>query len=591
MDRRPEIGMDSYDRLFPSQDTLPKGGYGNLIALPLQKKPRSFQNSVFIDHDFNPYPDQWDYLSSIKKLTYQEIETITHDFNLQDNIVEINHNNDDEAPWDLPPSKKRKKQTLKEPLPEQITIVLNNQIYIEKETTPPVLRNRLIGLASFQNPEFYRAEAMRRSTYNIPRILYCYETFEKHIGIPIGCLDNVVECIESLDIKLTIKDERFAGKPIHIGFLGTLREDQEKASKALLAYDMGILHASTAFGKTIVGIDIMVKRGVNTLILVHRKQLLEQWISRLTTFLDITPKMIGKMGSGVFKPSKIVDVAMIQSLNKKGVVNDIVGEYGHIIVDECHHLSARSFEIVVRQSKAKYITGLSATVKRKDGHEPIIFMNCGPVRYQVNDRLEAEKRSFLHKVMIRETGVDFPLELQNNDALPTINELYSFLSSHEYRNNLIVNDILAAINSSRFPLVLSERKSHIETLEALLIPHIEHLFVLTGSMTQKKRQMILEKLSTLTDNAPKLIIATGKLIGEGFDDARLDTLFLTMPVSWRGLLTQYAGRLHREHHMKKEVMIYDYADLNIPMLTKMYGKRVKGYKSIGYDVIEQEKSK
>ena len=358
---------------------------------------------------------------------------------------------DEILPWQEPPSRQVKETPIRGPLPETIELVLGNQIYIEKNVLPPALRNRLIRLAAFQNPEFYRAQAMRQPTYDKPRIIHCCEDFPKYIGLPRGCLEEVQELLHALNIETQLVDERFSGIPIDCQFIGMLRPDQEMAAEAMLNHDTGVLSATTAFGKTVIAIYLLAQRGVNTLILVHRRQLLDQWVARLKQFLDIDPKQIGQIGSGKHKPTKIIDIAIIQSLSKKGVVDDIVGEYGHLVVDECHHITARSFEIVARQCKAKYVTGLSATVIRKDGHHPIIFMNCGPVRYKVDPRKQALSRPFTHKVISCKTSFMLPPSIDTNER-PAIHEIYAALISDEERNNIIVEDVLQTVKAKRFPL-------------------------------------------------------------------------------------------------------------------------------------------
>ncbi len=445
------------------------------------------------------------------------------------------------------------------------------------------MRNRLIRVAAFQNPEFYKAQAMRFPTFGKPRIINCCEDFPKHIGIPRGCLEEIISLLESLKIKVRLIDERFHGKPIDVKFIGRLRPEQEKAAEAMLNSDTGVLSASTAFGKTVIAAYLIAKRGVNTLILVHRRQLLDQWVARLSSFLELDPKKIGQIGGGKRKPSGVIDVAIIQSLSRKGAVDDIVGEYGHLVVDECHHISARSFEIAIRQCKARYVTGLSATVIRKNGHHPIIFMNCGPVRYKVDDRKQADRRPFNHKVIVRSTNFQIPETLINKESL-MIHELYAALIVDEKRNQMIVEDVVKAVNEGRIPVVLTERREHLEKLKSLLSSRVENIFVMKGGMGKKQRKTLAEEMKAVDDE--RVILATGRYLGEGFDDPRLDTLFLTLPVSWKGTVAQYAGRLHRLHDMKTEVIIYDYADLNVPMLAKMYGRRVSGYKAIGYEINE-----
>jgi len=588
MAERPEMGFDSYDRFFPSQDTLPKGGFGNLIALPFQKRPRNRGNTVFVDGNFEPYSDQWAFLSSIKRVDNQQVLNVVAEAFEQGGILGVRYvstDEDDIDPWRIPPSGRITNDESLGPVPEKLDLVIGNQIYIDKGPLSPPLKNRLIRLAAFQNPDFYKAQAMRLPTYDKPRIIHCCEDFPNHIGLPRGCLEDALHLLGSLGIEARLVEERFAGKPLSTNFSGKLRPEQQLAAEALLEHDTGVLSASTAFGKTVVAAYLIAARAVNTLVLVHRKQLLDQWIARLRTFLDIPEEAVGAIGGGRRNATGTIDVAMIQSLSRKGVVDDIVADYGHLIVDECHHVSARSFEIVARQSKAKYVTGLSATVLRKDGHHPIIFMNCGPVRYKVDDRKQASVRSFGHKVIIKKTGFKIAPAVVDS-GYGAIHEIYSALMENEARNRSIVTDVLSAISNAHFPVILTERTQHLEKLYTLLKPEIENLIVMKGGMGKKQRKACIDALESLTDDTEKAILATGRYLGEGFDDSRLDTLFLTMPISWKGTLAQYAGRLHRDHDLKKEVTIYDYADIEVPMLSRMLERRKRGYRAIGYTIVE-----
>jgi superfamily II DNA or RNA helicase len=590
METRPEMGFNSYDRFFPSQDTLPRGGFGNLIALPLQKKPREKGNSLFVDENFLPYADQWSYLSAVQHMSCAEVQSVVDKAAYRGGVLGVRFvstDEDDISPWLYSPSGKKPEIKIVGPLPDRIDLVLANQIYVDKEGLPPALKNKLIRLAAFQNPEFYKAQAMRFPTFDKPRIVHCCEDFPKHIGLPRGCLEDVTELLHSLGIQTRIIDDRFVGERIKTEFVGTLRSEQRMAAEALLEHDTGVLAASTAFGKTVVAAYLIAKRSVNTLILVHLKELLYQWIDRLNAFLDVSIEDIGQIGGGKRKPTGIVDVATIQSLGRKGVVNDIVAKYGYLIVDECHHVSARSFEIVARQCKAKYVTGLSATVTRKDGHHPIIFMNCGPVRYKVDDKKQAAERPFVHKVVVRETNFKMPASFEA-DQYTAIHEIYKALLQSDERNQVIVTDVINAIKNNRFPVILTERVEHLETLKSLLEDKITNLIVMKGGMGKKQRQTALNALESLPDEAEKALLATGRYLGEGFDDQRLDTLFLTLPISWRGTLNQYAGRLHRIHKSKKEVAIYDYVDFNVPVLARMFDRRLKGYRSIGYKIQDEQ---
>lgn len=586
LERRPELGFDSYDRLFPSQDTMPKGGFGNLIALPLQRKPRERGNSVFVDSTFLPFTDQWAFLSSCKRLSRTEVDRVVEDAARRGRIMGVRMpvaEESDEEPWKTPPSRRMAVQPISGPLPEKLCVTLGNLVYIKREGLPPALRSRIIRLAAFQNPEFCRAQAMRVSTWDKPRVISCAEEYSKYIGLPRGCYEELLDLAQSLSIKVELTDERVRGCQINARFTGALRPEQEKAAHALLAHDTGVLAAATAFGKTVVAAHLIAERGVNTLVLVHRRQLLDQWVAQLGEFLDLGKHKIGVIGGGKHKPTGILDVAVIQSLGHKGTVDDLVGTYGHIVVDECHHVSASSFELVARQAKAMYVTGLSATVTRQDGHHPIVFMQCGPMRYHVSAKQGTAAHPFMHRVVFRETG--FKMKPREDRFEPTIHDVYDTLETDQHRNDLIFEDILTCIDKEkRSPIVITERREHLEMFARRLQPFIRNLVVFKGGMGKQQRQAICDQMAAIPDDEERLLLATGRYLGEGFDDARLDTLFLTMPVSWRGVLAQYAGRLHRLHYGKTEVRVYDYVDSGVSMLARMYRKRLRGYKAIGYEV-------
>lgn len=590
LERRPEIGLASYDRFFPNQDTLPKGGFGNLIALPLQKHPRERGHSVFVDEHWLPYPDQWAFLSVLGKIARSDAEGIASAAEHHGRVIAVRHpalaedDGDYNEPWNVPPSRERREPPLSGPLPERVQLVLGNEIYIAREGMPPALRNRLQRLAAFQNPEFYRTQAMRLSTFGKPRVISCAEDHPLHIGLPRGCLDELLRLLSELNIESVVRDERNPGRPLAVSFHGQLRHTQQLAADALAAHDTGVLAATTAFGKTVVAAWLIARRGVSTLILVHRLQLMEQWMERLSTFLGLSIRDIGRIGGGRSRPNGTLDVALIQSLVRKGVVNDRVGEYGQLVVDECHHLPAISFEQVARRAKARYLLGLSATVTRKDGHQPIVFMQCGPVRYRVNAKNEAAERPFTHAVWIRPTAFRTTTP-GNPDPRVQFRDLYAALIADQDRNRLIADDVTQAVREGRSPVVLTERIAHLEELAARLSTTVRHLIVLRGGMGRKPLQQARAQLVSIPENEERVVLATGGYVGEGFDDARLDTLFLTLPVSWRGTIAQYAGRLHRLHDSKREVRIYDYADLNTPMLARMFDRRCRGYEALGYSVL------
>ena len=589
MERRPEIGLASYDRLFPNQDTLPKGGFGNLIALPLQQGPRQHGNSLFLDEALTPWPDQWAFLAAVPRIPKTVIEALARDAEARGRVTGVRFalaedDADAPEPWNSPPSRRRRDPPITVQLPPEIELVLGDQIYLPKEALPAPLRNRLLRLAAFQNPEFYRAQAMRLSTYDKPRIVCGAEDLPGHIGLPRGCLDELLALLKQHKIKPLVRDERVTGHALPAHFTGTLRPEQEAAAAAMLAHDIGVLAATTAFGKTVLAAHLIATRGVNTLVLVHRQQLMEQWVERLSTFLDIPAKSIGRLGGGHKKLTGVLDVALIQSLVRKGVVDDRVADYGHVIVDECHHLSAHSFELVARRAKARYVLGLSATVTRKDGHHPIIFMQCGPVRHRVDAKQQAQARPFSHHVIVRPTGFR-NLTAPDPDRRIEYQNLCAELMRSERRNEMIRDEVLSALREGRAPLVLTERTEHVLALTELLRPQVPHLVILQGGMGRKALRETMAELAAIPENEPRVVIATGKFVGEGFDDPRLDTLFLTMPVSWRGIIAQYAGRLHRLHDGKREVRIHDYADLDVPMLSRMFDKRCAGYEAVGYTIL------
>ena len=572
--RTRQLKLESYDRLFPNQDTMPKGGFGNLIALPLQKEAREKGFSIFVDEALQPHPDQWVFLASVCPLSLTELESAIQRATGGGHPLDVSFiaEEDEREPW--------KRQALPKkiagPLPDKLTAVLANQLYFEKNQLPQSLMNRLIRLAAFQNPEFYKAQAMRFPVWDKARIIGCAENYPQHIALPRGCLDAAAKLLDENGVALELADERFSGEPLSLQFTGQLRHDQEKAVKAMMAYDTGVLCAPTAFGKTVTAAAIIARRGVNTLILVHRTELLKQWQERLHTFLNLEKGDLGTIGAGKRKPSGKIDIAVMQSLTRKGEINDLIEQYGHIVVDECHHISAVSFDSLLRRAKARYVLGLTATPIRRDGQHPIIFMQCGPIRHEAS-RPEGAPRLLTVIPRLLTT----PL---SSDPAMGIQDIFRQLADSIERSQRIVEDVLQAYRAGRSILVLTERTEHLDKLEMALSGQIENLFALHGRMPRKQRTTLLEALEALPSEAPRVLLATGRLIGEGFDHPPLDTLMLAMPVSWKGTLQQYAGRLHREHASKSDVLIYDYVDTGNTALERMWEKRQRGYRAMGYQI-------
>lgn len=567
LSNRYEIGMDSFDRLFPNQDTLPKGGFGNLIALPLQKGPRSQGNSIFVDEHFVPYENQWEYLEHVRKLNLDEVKKIIRISARQERAIQT----------------KRVDKHLIESSQLEMTIIERNGLYLNKNQITSQLMYEILSLSSLKNPEFFKAQAKRLNTYGIPRNINCHEETSNHIILPRGCKLALQKLLEDKGVPVKFDDQTQQGQTINVDFKGNLMPEQQIAVDKLLQYSTGILSATTGFGKTVVAASLIAQRKVNTLIIVHRKQLIEQWKDRLIAFLD-NEALIGQVGGGKVKQTYYIDIATIQSLNYRGEVKDDVTKYGQVIVDECHHISAVSFEKVMKKVEAKYVCGLTATPTRKDGLHPIMNMQLGEIRYKITAKSNAQIHSFDHYLYPRYTN--FKSKLPNETK--QIQAIYNEIVQDQARNRLIFDDVLQALNEGAAPLILTERVEHVKILEQMFKSFVKNLVVLTGGMRPKEQIEKLEALQSLKGDEERLIIATGKYIGEGFDHARLDTLFLAMPLSWKGTLQQYVGRLHRIHENKSVVKVFDYVDRKEPIFHTMFEKRLKAYQSMGYKLLNDK---
>ncbi|WP_416739110.1 TOTE conflict system archaeo-eukaryotic primase domain-containing protein [Pseudomonas sp. NFX71] len=572
-ERTRQLSLSSYDRLFPNQDTLPKGGFGNLIALPLQKRARAQHHSVFVDDALEPYADQWAFLANLERMGPEHIHpVITQAMGNRDPIGVAYVDEDEGAqPWKAPSPRSQK---LQGPMPATLSITLANLIYFEKAQLPQPLANQLIRLAAFQNPEFYKAQALRLSVWNKPRVIGCAQNFPQHIALPRGCWDAVQALLAQYQITPLVEDERFAGHPLDVSFLGTLRPDQETAVTAMQAHDTGILCAPTAFGKTVSAAALIARRRVNTLVLVHRTELLRQWQERLQAFLGVGKEVVGTLGGGKPKLTGQIDIAVMQSLSRQGEISDLVKNYGQIIIDECHHLSAVSFEALLRSSPARYVLGLTATPIRRDGQQPIIFMQCGPIRHTA-----ARPASAPHDLSVSPRLLSGPLLVPEGAG---IQEVFRRLADDAQRTATIVSAVVQAYRQGRKVLVLTQRTEHVETLDVALREQVANLFTLHGRLPKKQRTSLISALESLPEAAPRVLLATGTLIGEGFDHPPLDTLVLAMPISWRGILQQYAGRLHRAHAAKADIQVIDFVDEGQVALLRMWEKRKAGYKAMGY---------
>ena len=573
-DRTRQLSLTSYDRLFPNQDTMPKGGFGNLIALPLQKQPREWGRSIFVDEHLQPYPDQWAFLASIRPISRRDLEDAILRASSGRHPLDVAFaaEEEDSKPWQRPSPVPAR---ISGPLPKSLTLVQANQIFIAKADLPQPLANRIIRLAAFQNPEFYKAQAMRLPVWNKPRIIGCAENYPQHIGLPRGCLDAVLDLLRENNIHPELRDERLAGRRVTAKFTGTLRKDQKAVVREMLKHEVGVLCAPTAFGKKVTAAALIARRKISTLVLVHRTELLRQWQERLTGFMEIPTGGLGIIGGGKKKPSGKIDIAVMQSLSRREDLRKLLDQYGQIVIDECHHLSAFSFEAILKQAKAKFVVGLTATPIRRDEHQPIIFMQCGPIRHSASrpETAPAQLEVWPKVLPAPEIPPDSPIQ-----------DVFRILANDVTRNRRIVGDVLAAYQEGRKVLVLTERTDHLPLLQKELGDEVEHCFVLHGRLSKKQRTAVFAELDALDESTPRVLLATGRLIGEGFDHPPLDTLVLAMPISWKGTLQQYAGRLHREHAHKQDVRIYDYAETDQPQLARMWEKRQRGYRAMGYQI-------
>lgn len=597
MERRHELDFTSYDRLFPNQDYVPNGGMGNLIALPLQGRARRDGNSVFVDESFKPYPDQWSYLNGIQKLSVDKINSVLAESGSETGALSA-IDDDAEKPW----KGKSGKMPTAFDFPSKVNAVLSDMLYIEKTGISEFALNKIKRLAAFPNPEFYKAQKMRLQVYNKPRIISTCEEYGEYLALPRGCADEVKELLSNLNVNFNIAEKRNCGKLICVEFKGQLRDEQIPAFNALNSNYNGVLCATTAFGKTVIAAKLIADKKVNALILVHSAALLNQWRQALSKFLvlnNVLPEQpkkrgrkknisqIGQLGATKNTLNGFVDIAIMQSLINGGEVKSLVKNYGLVIVDECHHVPAVSFENVLKSVTAKYVYGLTATPQRQDGHQKIIYMQCGAIRYRVDAKQQAENSGFAHIVIPRFTLFRSPLCVGKS----TLQAVFEKLCESGTRNALILNDVLNAVKAGRNVLVLTERRTHAELLEHEISKSGIKTFLLIGAESAKLKREKLAEIYAKENTEKFVIVATGKYIGEGFDSARLDTLFLTMPISWKGKLAQYVGRLHRIFDGKREVIVYDYVDVNVGMLENMYRKRVLGYRALGYELKAEDNGK
>ena len=590
-----------YDRMLPAQDHIPlntktgKPGLGNLIALPLQGQALKLGNSAFIDENWNAYPNQWECLKEVKKLSSETVEERIKEWSAEGilGVLSNEFEADTEGANDTKPWEKTKPSLHKEDVSSAVEIIIADKVYVGTKDMKPRMQNALRRMSAFSNPDFYKKAAMGLSTKCIPRIVFCGYDDAGYICIPRALLDSVIDRFNEVDISFTLTDNRCTGMTLDVSFNGTLYEEQMRAAKAILEHDNGILAATTSFGKTVVGAYMIAQRKTNTLILVHNTEIQKNWIEDLNKFLDVNAELpeyktktgrikkrkslIGKLHAGHNSMTGIIDVAIFSSLGKGDEINPMLEQYGMVIMDECHHGAAQTVEDVVGSAKAKYVYGLTATPKREDGLEKKVFMQFGPIRFRYTAKERAEKQGIDHFVYPRFTMLVSTANLKVMEANRAVIEC-------ESRNEQIIADVENCIQNGRTPLVLTKYKEHAELLYQRLQGKADHVYLLQGGGSRKAKDKMRIQMRAISDAESIVLVAIDKYIGEGFNFPRLDTMMLTMPAAAEGNIEQFAGRLHRDYETKKEVIIYDYVDSHIRVLEKMYHKRLRTYKKIGYEI-------
>lgn len=579
-----------YDRMLPTQNYVSDEGLGNLIALPLQGQALKKGNSAFIDDNWNAYPDQWSVLMQTKRLSREKVEDCIEKW-LPANPFESDKVNGEEQikPWEY------QKKFNREDVQGCMEIVLSNLIYVDTKNLKVRLQNQVRRLAAFLNPVYFRNQRIGYSNFQESRYIYMGQDEQEYIGIPRGLCDILRQRCEEAGIQYHVEDHRVAGRKINVEFQGELRESQRIAVEKMLEHDTGILSAATAFGKTVVCSNLIAKRKVNTLILLESSALIEQWVDSLNGFLSIdeelpeyqTPSgrvkkrknIIGKIHGAHDSSTGIIDIAMVGSLYKKGEFHPKLQEYGMVIMDECHHAASATVEKILREVKAKYVYGVTATPMRSDGLEKINYMLLGDIRYRFTAKDRAKEQGIEHLVYPRFTRIAHPRNQEMH-----INEAYMLIKDDDVRNNQIIMDVKQCVDNGRTPVVLTRYKDHALSLSERMKTYADKLFLLSGDKSQKELKEIRTQMDEVTRDETMILVATGQMVGEGFDFPRLDTLIMATPVSWKGIVEQYAGRLNRDYEGKKNVIIYDYVDSHINKFDNMYSRRLKAYKQIGYQI-------
>lgn len=577
-----------YDRMIPAQDALPEAGLGNVIALPLQGMALKSGNSAFVDENWNAYEDQLKVLAGTRRLTRQEIEDY---LSLWYSTGFTSEDNGTDAPWD------KNSEIEAGSVKGVVRIVLADRIYIDSSGMSNKTKRQLRRMATFSNKQYFQNQAMDMPNYDESRFIYLGSDEGKYIVLPRGLREDILKKFDNAGISYKIEDKRTQGRELNISFKGELRESQIPAVETMLENETGILHAATAFGKTVVCCDMIARRGISTLILVDRADLMNQWIKRLDEFLDIDEELpeyqtktgrtrkrkslIGNLQGAHDTLTGIVDVAMIRSLKKKDGFHPMLKEYAQVYFDECHHAASESAIEVLQEINAKYVYGVTATPKRGDGKEKINEFLLGPIRYRFTAKDRAEEQNIDHLVYPRFTRT---VKSHHLSKTPYGNDAYELIRNNDVRDEQIIRDVADCVQAGRTPVVLTKYVDHANKLSERLKTCADRLILLTGANGTKARRAQVEELNRVDDSESLILVGTGSLLGEGFDFPRLDTLFMATPVSGENVVEQYVGRLNRDYDGKENVIVYDYVDSHIPKFDKMYAARLKAYKKIGYEL-------
>ena len=577
-----------YDRMIPAQDALPEAGLGNVIALPLQGMALKSGNSAFVDENWNAYEDQLKVLAGTRRLTRQEIEDY---LSLWYSTGFTSEDNGTDAPWD------KNSEIEAGGVKGVVRIVLADRIYIDSSGMSNKTKRQLRRMATFSNKQYFQNQAMDMPNYDESRFIYLGSDEGKYIVLPRGLREDILKKFDNAGISYKIEDKRTQGRELNISFKGELRESQIPAVETMLENETGILHAATAFGKTVVCCDMIARRGISTLILVDRADLMNQWIKRLDEFLDIDEELpeyqtktgrtrkrkslIGNLQGAHDTLTGIVDVAMIRSLKKKDGFHPMLKEYAQVYFDECHHAASESAIEVLQEINAKYVYGVTATPKRGDGKEKINEFLLGPIRYRFTAKDRAEEQNIDHLVYPRFTRT---VKSHHLSKTPYGNDAYELIRNNDVRDEQIIRDVADCVQAGRTPVVLTKYVDHANKLSERLKKYADRLILLTGANGTKVRRAQVKELNEVDDSDSLILVGTGSLLGEGFDFPRLDTLFMATPVSGENVVEQYVGRLNRDYDGKENVIVYDYVDSHIPKFDKMYAARLKAYKKIGYEL-------